>query len=115
MGLRSKKKNHVVGALKLAATPCRVKIKILKTNISYYMEKNRLWHKVSMGKKSNQSDYPSLRYTRKRDGLVCAKPNRRIFAYISSQRGPIDLLLFALKPCALTSYFYTITPMRSRL
>ena len=42
---------------------------------------------------------------RKRDGLVCAKPNRRVFAYISSQRGPIDLSFFVLKPCAIAVFF----------
>ena len=73
--------------------------------MGYYMEKNRLWHTVSTGKKSNQSDHPSLRYKRKRDGLVCAKPNRCIFAYILSQMGPIDLSFFALKPCAISGSF----------
>ena len=71
----------------------------------YYMEKNRQCHTVSTEKKLNHSDHHSLRYKRKRDGLVCGKPNRRIFAYISSQRGPIDLSFFALKPCAIASSF----------
>ena len=48
---------------------------------------------------------------RKRDGLVCTKQNRHIFAYISSQRGPIDLWFFELKRCAIAGHI--ITPMFS--
>ena len=69
------------------------------------MQKNRLWHTVSMQKTINQLDHPSWRYKRKRDGLVCTKPNRRVFAYILSQRGPIDLSFFALKRCAIAGSF----------
>ena len=44
------------------------------------MQKNRLWHAVSTQKTINQSDHPSLRYKRKRDSLVWAKPTLLVLA-----------------------------------
>ena len=55
------------------------------------MQKNRLGTTDSTQKKIIWSDSVGPRYQQKTDGLVCAKPNRRIFAYISSKSGPIDL------------------------
>jgi hypothetical protein len=42
----------------------------VKGGITSRSQKNRLWHAVSTQKPINQSDHPSLRYKRKRDGLV---------------------------------------------
>ena len=38
-----------------------------------------------------------MKYEQKRDGLVCAKPNRHVSAYISGQDGPFGLLFFAFR------------------
>jgi hypothetical protein len=40
----------------------------------------------------------------KHDGLVCAKPNRRVLAYISSWGGRFELSFFVLKPFAIASF-----------
>jgi hypothetical protein len=61
-----------------------------------------------MQKMINQT-YPSgSRYGQKRDGLVCAKPNRHVLAYI--WWGRIELSFFALKLCDLSCSFEYYKP-----
>jgi hypothetical protein len=58
-----------------------------------------------IAKNDKSSDPSGSRYKQKCDGLVWRKPNRHVFAYISSWGGPIDLILFPLKPCAIAGSF----------
>ena len=53
------------------------------------MQKNKLGHKVSTREKKtiNKMGSPGSRYGQKRDGLVCAKPNRHVCSYISGFGG----------------------------
>ena len=62
------------------------------------MQKNRLRLTVSTQNSVIKLEHPSSRYDPKRVGLVCAKPNRHIFAYISGCSGLFRLAIFALKP-----------------
>ena len=70
-----------------------------------YMQMNRLRLTVSTQKSIIKSEHPSSRYDQKRDGLVCTKPNRHIFAYISGCSGPFRLAILALKLWALAGSF----------
>ena len=69
------------------------------------MQKNGLGHTVSTQKTISQTDPAGSRYGPKRDGLVCAKPNRHVLAYISGWGGLFDVSFFALKPCVLACSF----------
>jgi hypothetical protein len=69
------------------------------------MEKNRLWHTVSMHKTINQLDPSGSRYKQKCAVLVWRKPNHRVFAYISSWGGLIDLIFSPFKPCGKAGSF----------
>ena len=69
------------------------------------MQNDGLGHTVSTQKTIIQTNHPSPRYEQKRDGLVCAKPNRHIFADISSYKAPFELSSFALKPYVLARRF----------
>jgi hypothetical protein len=53
---------------------------------------------VSTQTTKNQLDSSGSRYGKKCDGLVCAKPNRHVFNYISGWGGRFELSLLALKP-----------------
>ena len=54
-----------------------------KNHMVVCIQKNWLGHKVLMRKMLVQTDHPSLTYKPKRDGFVCRKPNRHVFAHIS--------------------------------
>ena len=69
------------------------------------MQIDWLGNTVSTQKTIIQMNHPSLRYEQKRDGLVCAKPNRHVFADISSFKAPFELSFFALKPWVLAGHF----------
>ena len=49
----------------------------------------------------NQMEPFGSRYGQKRDGMVCAKPNHHILAYISGWGGRFELLIIALSPPSL--------------
>ena len=71
----------------------------------YYIQIDRLGHTISTQKLIVQSDHPCPRYKTKREGLVWRKPNRNVFAHISSYEGLFELSFFVLKPCALAGQF----------
>ena len=71
----------------------------------YCIQIDRLGHTISTQKSIVQSDHPCLRYKTKREGLVWRKPNRDVFAHISSYNGLFELSFFVLKPCALAGQF----------
>ena len=58
-----------------------------------------------MQKTITQVEPSGSRYGQKRDGLVCAKPNRHVFTYFSGWGGRFELSFFALKLCALACSF----------
>ena len=66
---------------------------------------NGLGHTVSTQKTISQTDPAGSRYGPKRDGLVCAKPNRHVSACISGWGGRFELSFFALKPRVLACSF----------
>jgi hypothetical protein len=71
----------------------------------YGMQKNKLGQTVLTQKTINQTVPYGLRYGQKRDGFVCAKPNRHVLAYISGWGVRFELTFFALKLCALACSF----------
>ena len=69
------------------------------------MQKMKLGHTVSTRKTINETDPSGSRYGQKLDGLVCAKPNRHVLAYISGCGGRIELSIFPLKLRAIKPMF----------
>jgi hypothetical protein len=63
----------------------------------YGMHKNKLGNTISTQKMINQTDPSSSRYEQKHGGLVCAKPNHQVLAYISDWGGLFELCFFVLK------------------
>ena len=51
----------------------------------------KIGHTVSTQKNIDHAEPSGSRYGQKRDGLVCAKPNRHVFTYFSGWGGRFEL------------------------